>query len=139
MKNYDGEGSKHVTAKMNSCFFKLFRIYSSLLKMANIGVLYWSCTLGDRTQAWTENKNSSLCVYFHVLQTLLFHVMQGQQRNVLKSLLNMQKLLFNILNLCYLTFSFASLSLLPKPPSFIGVCELKLLGIQMCIPQMWLF
>ena len=33
----DGNDSENVTFKMNSCFFKICRVYSSLLKMSNVG------------------------------------------------------------------------------------------------------
>ena len=33
----DGDGIENVTIKMNSRFFKFFRIYSKLLKMSNVG------------------------------------------------------------------------------------------------------
>ena len=33
----DGKGSENVSFKMNSRFFNLCRVYSNLLKMANVG------------------------------------------------------------------------------------------------------
>ena len=38
----DGNGSENVSFKMNSRFFKLCRVYSSLLKMASVGEFPWS-------------------------------------------------------------------------------------------------
>ena len=37
----DGDG-ENVTIKMNSRFFKLFRVYSSSLEMSNMGEFPWS-------------------------------------------------------------------------------------------------
>ena len=37
LKNNDGEGSKYVTIKTNPRFFKHSRVYSTLLKLANVG------------------------------------------------------------------------------------------------------
>ena len=36
----DGDGSENVTFKMNSRFFKLFRVYSNSLKMSNEGQFF---------------------------------------------------------------------------------------------------
>ena len=38
----DGNGSEDVSLKMNSRFFNLCRVYSSLLKMASVGEFPWS-------------------------------------------------------------------------------------------------
>ena len=38
----DGNGRENVTFKMNSRFFNLCRVYSNLLKMANVGEFPWS-------------------------------------------------------------------------------------------------
>ena len=38
----DGGGSENVTFKTNLRFFKLFRVYSSSLKMSNVGKFPWS-------------------------------------------------------------------------------------------------
>ena len=38
----DGNGSENVSFKMNSRFFNLCRVYSSLLKMASVGEFRWS-------------------------------------------------------------------------------------------------
>ena len=39
----DGDGSEeNVTLKMNSRFFKLFRVYSNSLEMSKVGELPWS-------------------------------------------------------------------------------------------------
>ena len=65
-KNTDGGGSKYITIKTKSRFFKLFRVYSNL---ANIGAFHESLILVNRIQAWTEKENLSSCVYFHLLQT----------------------------------------------------------------------
>ena len=46
----DRNGSKNVTLKMNSRFFKLCRVYSSSLKISNVSEFSWSWLLGDRTQ-----------------------------------------------------------------------------------------
>jgi len=46
----DGNCSENVSVKMNSCFFNLCRVYSNLLKMANVGEFPWSRFLEDRTQ-----------------------------------------------------------------------------------------
>ena len=46
----DGDGTKNVTFKMNSCFFKLCCVYSNSLKMSNVGKFPWSWILGDLTQ-----------------------------------------------------------------------------------------
>ena len=46
----DGNGSKNVSFKMNSRFFNLWRVYSSLLQMASVGEFPWSWFLEDRTQ-----------------------------------------------------------------------------------------
>ena len=37
----DGDG-ENVTLKMNSRFFKLFRVYSNSLEMSNVGEFPWS-------------------------------------------------------------------------------------------------
>ena len=47
----DGDSSEKVTFKMNSRFFKLFRVYSNSLKMWNVSEFPWSWFLGDRTHA----------------------------------------------------------------------------------------
>ena len=46
----DGDGSENVTFKMNSRFFKLYRVYSKLLKMSNVGKCPELISLGDRTR-----------------------------------------------------------------------------------------
>ena len=46
----DGDGTKNVTFKMNSCFFKLCHVYSNSLKMSNVGKFPWSWIPGDLTQ-----------------------------------------------------------------------------------------
>jgi len=46
----DGNGSENVSFKMNSSFFNLCRVYSNLLKMANVDAFPWSLFLEDRTQ-----------------------------------------------------------------------------------------
>ena len=62
--NVDGEGSKHVTINTNSRFFKLFCVYSNLLKRANVGEFHWSWILGDRTQVWTgKEKLIIVCLF----------------------------------------------------------------------------
>ena len=38
----DGNGMENVSFKMNSRFFNLCRVYSSLLKMASVGEFPWS-------------------------------------------------------------------------------------------------
>ena len=38
----DGNGSENVSFKMNSRSFNLCRVYSSLVKMANVGEFPWS-------------------------------------------------------------------------------------------------
>ena len=38
----DGNGSENVSFKINSRFFNLCRVYSNLLKMANVGEFPWS-------------------------------------------------------------------------------------------------
>ena len=38
----DGKGSENVSFKMNSRFINLCRVYSNLLKMANVGEFPWS-------------------------------------------------------------------------------------------------
>ena len=38
----DGDGSENVTFKMNWRFFKLCRVYSSSLKMSNVGKFPWT-------------------------------------------------------------------------------------------------
>ena len=42
LKNHDGESSKYLTIKTNTRFFKHSRVYSNLLKLANVGEFYWS-------------------------------------------------------------------------------------------------
>ena len=49
-------GNENVSFKMNSRFFNLCRVYSNLLKMANVGEFPWSWFLEDRTQVWREKK-----------------------------------------------------------------------------------
>ena len=44
------EGGKNVTLDMNSRFFRLCRVYSSSLKMWNIGEFPRSLFVGDRPQ-----------------------------------------------------------------------------------------
>ena len=46
----DGNGSENVSFKMNFRYFNLCRVYSNLLKMANVGEFPWSWFLEDRTQ-----------------------------------------------------------------------------------------
>ena len=46
----DGDGSETVTFKKNSRLFKLCPIYSSSLKMSDVGEFPWSGFLEDRTQ-----------------------------------------------------------------------------------------
>ena len=43
-------GNENVSFKMNSHFFNRCRVYSNLLKMANVGEFPWSWFLEDRTQ-----------------------------------------------------------------------------------------
>ena len=38
----DGNGSKNVTLKMSSRFFKLFLVYSNSLEMSKVGEFPWS-------------------------------------------------------------------------------------------------
>ena len=46
----DGNSSENVSFKMNSRFFNVCRVYSSLVKMANVGEFPWSWFLEERTQ-----------------------------------------------------------------------------------------
>ena len=46
----DGGDSENVTLKMNSRFFKLFRVYANSLEMSKVGEFPWSWFLGDRTK-----------------------------------------------------------------------------------------
>ena len=49
--NDDNDGSENVTITTNLLFLKRRHEYSnSLLKMSNVGEVFWSWILGDRTQ-----------------------------------------------------------------------------------------
>ena len=45
----DTDGSENITLKINSRFFKLCRVYSSLLKMSNVGEFPCRAFIGDCT------------------------------------------------------------------------------------------
>ena len=70
--------------KTNSRFFKLFRVYSNLLKLANVGEFYWVESLRNVPKLELRRKNLSSCANFYVLQTTShkkYHavVVQGRQ------------------------------------------------------------
>ena len=102
IKNNDGEGSKYVTIKTNSRFFKHSRAYSNLLKLANVGEFYWSWILWTASTPEMEGK-----IYQRVFISTLSKqlrlrkyyamIMQGRQ-NVPNTVLHMQNL-FHSLNL----------------------------------------
>ena len=46
----NSKGSKNITSKMNSPFFKPCRVYSNSLKMSNVGEFPWIWALWNPTQ-----------------------------------------------------------------------------------------
>ena len=62
----DGYGSEDVTLKMNSRFFKRFRVYSSLFEMSKVSEFPGVDCLGTAPKFRKRKKNSSSLVYvFH--------------------------------------------------------------------------
>ena len=59
----DGDGSKNATFKTNSSFFKFCRVYSSSLRMSNVGKFPGVDYLGTALKFRKRKKNSSSPVY----------------------------------------------------------------------------
>ena len=109
----DGDGNEKVTFKMNSCFFKLCRVYSNSLKMWNVKFtemwnVKWNFLgvdfLGTGLKLRKRKENSSSLVTFSINREIRhFHVVavQWRQRNVQKSAMRVQSCCFANHTCCF--------------------------------------
>ena len=130
----DGDGIENAYIKINSRFFRLWRIYSKWLKITNVIFFQFSFSriLGDLTKGRKRKKYSSCVLKSSTKRRITkFHavVAQARQRNVLKCVLQVQNLFLLIKPVVFLTFptplpsSSSLLKLLGDIQLFVDTCS----------------
>ena len=93
---------------MNSHFFSLYRDYSNSLTLSNASELFWSWISINHIQVHEENEFCH-CLFtsFTKREIRHFHVVvvQWRQRNIQKSVMQVQSCCFALSSYCFFTFS----------------------------------